>query len=411
MTPPKPKSQSREDLLGLYESSRFKPKKKESLLQRALGSLNKPIGGGKGGARKSERAGEVAEQTPKPLPEYVGPDSPWFTDARRFPHSAAVEAKVRFCLRYAVLAPSSHNTQPWTFRLDRRVCEVRADRTKALPVCDPHDRELTISVGCAVWQLRLALRRFGLDDQLTLLPEKGDHDLMARIEIGKAKRTPTPAEVLSFEAIPHRRTCRHAFKPEDPPAGLLTRLTATPAETGATGVTLHLVKDLEERRRLATLVHEADVVQFNQRAFRRELALWMHHNRTHERDGIPGYAMGLNELESLAAPLVVRTFDMGEGRGAKDEQLALRSPVLAVLSTERDDPTAWLEAGQVLAEVLLRATSAGLSASYLNQPLEMANTRVHVQRLVGGPRYPQIVLRMGVGPKVPHTPRRDPREV
>ena len=44
----------------------------------------------------------------------------------------------------AVLAPSSHNTQPWRFRLRGGGIDPRADRTRALPVNDPGDRELTI---------------------------------------------------------------------------------------------------------------------------------------------------------------------------------------------------------------------------------------------------------------------------
>jgi hypothetical protein len=31
---------------------------------------------------------------------------------------AGVEAKLRFALQYAVLAPSSHNSQPWHFIVD-----------------------------------------------------------------------------------------------------------------------------------------------------------------------------------------------------------------------------------------------------------------------------------------------------
>jgi hypothetical protein len=38
-----------------------------------------------------------------------------------------------------------------------------ADRTRALPVVDPEDRELTISCGAALSHLLLAIRHFGYD--------------------------------------------------------------------------------------------------------------------------------------------------------------------------------------------------------------------------------------------------------
>ena len=38
------------------------------------------------------------------------------------------------------------------FRLDGRTVDVLADRTRALPVGDPHDRQLIISCGCALFE-------------------------------------------------------------------------------------------------------------------------------------------------------------------------------------------------------------------------------------------------------------------
>ena len=45
-------------------------------------------------------------------------------------------------IEQATRAPSSHNTQPWLFRVSAEAVEVHADRSRALPVNDPHDREL-----------------------------------------------------------------------------------------------------------------------------------------------------------------------------------------------------------------------------------------------------------------------------
>ena len=39
----------------------------------------------------------------------------------------------------ATLAPSSHNTQSWLFRLEGQVIKSLTDRTRALPVNDPDD--------------------------------------------------------------------------------------------------------------------------------------------------------------------------------------------------------------------------------------------------------------------------------
>src|SRR3712207_1323163 len=64
-----------------------------------------------------------------------------------FPPDAAPTELLRAAVGYAIRAPSSHNTQPWRFRITDGAVELFADRTRALAVVDPHDRELTISCG------------------------------------------------------------------------------------------------------------------------------------------------------------------------------------------------------------------------------------------------------------------------
>ena len=43
--------------------------------------------------------------------------NPWQMIERNFPLARDITQKLSFLLRYAVLAPSSHNTQPWKFSL------------------------------------------------------------------------------------------------------------------------------------------------------------------------------------------------------------------------------------------------------------------------------------------------------
>lgn len=61
----------------------------------------------------------------------------WQVDPAGFPADGGSEDQLRFALRYAVLAPSGHNTQPWRFHVDGDSVEVHADRMRALSVVDP----------------------------------------------------------------------------------------------------------------------------------------------------------------------------------------------------------------------------------------------------------------------------------
>jgi hypothetical protein len=64
-------------------------------------------------------------------------------------------------LRAAGLAPSTHNTQPWRFRVAEGAFEVWADPSRRLPIVDPDDRQLRLACGAAMFNLRLAVFRAG----------------------------------------------------------------------------------------------------------------------------------------------------------------------------------------------------------------------------------------------------------
>ena len=295
----------------------------------------------------------------------------------------------------ATLAPSSHNTQPWLFRFEGPVIELLADRTRALPVNDPDDRELTISCGSALFNLRVAAAAAGLDAKVVLLPGAADMDLMARVHLATSAAGQPDAELSA--AMAERRTTRERFAPTavDPKA-LRSLVDAVQNE----GATLAVLATDDQRLGAAALVAEGDAVQWANPSWRRELAAWMHLRRR-------GDGLTLPTLAIPVAQMVVRTFDMGEGVAAKDRQLADESPVLAVLSTEGDGPRDWLVAGQALQRLLLVGMRLGLQASYLNQPVQVAALRPKLQQLSGRPGYAQLLLRIGTPTKtLPAAPRR-----
>jgi hypothetical protein len=333
---------------------------------------------------------------------------PWNVATEDYPAQGNAAEQLRFMLTYAVLAPSGHNTQPWLFRVSDDSVEIYADRTRALPVVDPDDRELVMSCGTALFNLRLTLRHFGYADHVELLPDPDNPDLLARIR----RSTGSPAtddEQPLFAAIPVRRTNRQPFAERAVPTAVLTDLQQAAATEGAW---LQIVADNDTRNALADLIAEGDRIQGNDPQFRRELAAWIHPNRTRSRDGMPGYAHGMGDLISNVMPFVIRTFDWGKGIAARDRQLATGSPVLAVLGTDTNTLADWLACGQALERLLLLAHTRDIWASYLNQPVEVVALRPRLQALLDRPGFPQVVLRMGYGPEVAQpTPRRPVDEV
>ncbi|WP_233837807.1 Acg family FMN-binding oxidoreductase [Paraburkholderia sp. ZP32-5] len=333
----------------------------------------------------------------------TAPNEAWDIGEPHFSAATPLDRQLRFALRYAVLAPSNHNTQPWSFIVDGDTVEVCADRTRALAVVDPFDRELLIGCGAALFNLRVALRRFGLAYAITLFPSELDPDIVALVQVSRDANGDSQLQAL-FEALTTRVTTRAPFVDEPVAASLQRKLIDA---CNAEGAIACCVERKSGREALAQLVVDADHAQFADPRFRRELASWIHPLR-HD-DGMPAYGSGVGALLDFTVPLVtsvVRVFDAGAGVPATHRHLVEGSPLMMGIATMRDDREAWLATGQALERMLLVAASEGLTASYLNQPIEVEPLREQLRTLLHVDGVPQLLLRIGRGPGASHTPRR-----
>jgi nitroreductase len=335
-------------------------------------------------------------------------NNPWSTDKNDFPSQGSDAEQLRFLVSFGVLAPSGHNTQPWLFHVDEDYLDLFADRTRALPVVDPRDRELTISCGAALGHLSLAARYFGREPIIDEYPEPTEPDHLARIRLGP-EITSNPADAALFGAISQRRTTRQSFDDRMLPDELCDLCVTAATEKEAE---LVIVTDPNKRARIGGLVAEGDRIQFADPRFRRELAAWIHSRRAASRDGMSAEGFGMPDILSFAGAALIRTFDIGEGIAAGDhEKIVDGSPTLAVLGTTEDGPRDWLRTGQALSRILLTLTAAGATASYLNQPIEVDGLRTRLREAVALRGMPQLLLRFGFGPKLGPTVRRSVEDV
>ena len=111
----------------------------------------------------------------------VGSLAAWDVDPSGLPATGTAVDRARFAVRYAILAPSSHNTQPWRFVIIGNELLVCADRTRSLPNIDPYDRELIISCGAALFNLRVVLAYFEISIEIATFPRSAEPDVVARI--------------------------------------------------------------------------------------------------------------------------------------------------------------------------------------------------------------------------------------
>jgi nitroreductase len=301
----------------------------------------------------------------------------------------------------ATRAPSLHNTQPWAFAVGSRHVEVYADASRQLPRSDPSGRALLISCGAALFNLRVAAGHLGLHPRVRILPDTDDPTLVALLNADHRHHRPASIDHY-FPALPERRTNRLPFSGRRIPQSVVGRLVEAATVEGAV---LRVYDDPAEVDRLLELLHAGDRADRADPARVAERQAWV--GGPHRADGIPVRSLGPRPSGRDAA---VR--DLGHAVDTVRETAVFEStPTLAVLSTVHDHPVDWVRAGQGLERVLLEATLSGVSASFLNQPLEHDDLRWLVRSPLSGVGRTHMLLRLGYGAQVPATPRRPLDEV
>jgi hypothetical protein len=298
----------------------------------------------------------------------------------------------RQVLLAAGLAPSLLNTQPWRFRLADDRIEIHADPGRRLIATDPEDRELRLACGAALFNLRLALHARGITPQVSLDPQGCGGALAVVRRDRPSAQGRSDAEL--YRAIDRRHTNRLPFLDVRVPASDRRLLMRAALDEGAV---LHAIPDRAGQYELSCIIGAADRQQRDDPHCRAELRAWTG-KRLRRADGV-GPAPS-PEPQDMWGYL-----DMG--RGAVRGGRFATEPFVAVLATRADDPLDQVRAGQALQRVLLTATTLGLTASFLSQPIEVAGCRRRLGRLVTDRLRPQAVLRLGFSAPAAPTPRRD----
>jgi hypothetical protein len=301
-------------------------------------------------------------------------------------------------VRYATLAANGHNTQPWHFAIGDNTIEIRPDHTRRLKAVDPDDRELWISLGCALENLTLAARAAGYASTVRY-PQTDDVigvDLMPE----RARSGPL------FDAIPRRQSTRSVYDGQPLPAGVQAQIEAVELEpeVATTFIT--------QRDRLETVVEYVDQgnrLQYADRAFVNELIAWLRFNKREalaSGDGLFAACSGNPEVPRWLGQLVVSGTDPAQQAETDAERLRSASGVVLVCS-QRDDKPSWVQVGQVYQRLALQMTALDVRSAFLNQPIEVASLRDPFQAALGlGAWRPQVLVRFGRAGTAPFSARR-----
>lgn len=317
--------------------------------------------------------------------------------------TAPSQARMRELVRAATLAANGHNTQPWRFAISADAITILPDATRRLPVVDPHDRELWISLGCALENLLVAARAMGYAPEVTY-PEATEA-ITVRLRPGVAQAGPL------FTAIPLRQNTRALYDGQPIPVADLAQVQRLPLEPG---VILQVRTGAAERELVLEYVTGGNLRQYADQAFVAELIAWLRFTKREALatlDGLYTRCAGNAEVPRWLGQRVVAGTQPQQQADADAAKLR-SAPAVAVIASATDDKVEWVRTGQVYERLALTTTTLNIKSALLNQPVEVAALRGQFQQACDlGPALPQLVLRLGYAGTMPRSPRRPVEQV
>jgi nitroreductase len=322
--------------------------------------------------------------------------TPWQVQEQDFPREASSAEKLEFLLRYAILAPSGHNSQPWKFSVDKDEIQIFADETRWLRVGDPDQVNLHIAIGCALENLLIAAEHFGYGHQATYFPRTDQQEWVATVNF-MPHGEPSPfRDPALFHAIPKRHTNRKAYNKRPIPKSDLRRLQHCCVEEG---IRLHVIDDLDTKRSVNELLIRGHTTMVADPAFRRENAYWL-------GQGLFNLPRLLTRLMQWVVPYLKVNRSVFV---VMDTRLVMSAPALVVLSASVNDRVSQVRVGQVFERVCLTATMLGLCVHPLSGAVDVPELKAQMTKLLPNPdMISQHVFRLGYAEPVKSFAQRRP---
>lgn len=310
----------------------------------------------------------------------------WNVRAKDFRDDWTNAEKLAFFARYAILAPSGHNTQPWKLKVAKDSLHLLLNKEHYLSIDGSGlvSVEPFVSLGTFLEAFCLAARGFGYTVDAHTFPAK---HIAATLTLGK----PVAPEPELLDAIVHRVSNRNHFDTRAVDSAKLQALT----EFAFSAVNTTVVTSREDIDFIAGETEVAITAIMNNPVYRQELSRWVRTNQTRKFDGMPGFTHGFGHVKSLLAKTAIKHAPAGGPQARKSGDLIRNSSALVIVRCSEDSKSAFLNAGRMYSRISILAQRDGLATSALGASVLDPQTRSNVKKHFGINDRPVFILRIG----------------
>ncbi len=308
-------------------------------------------------------------------------------------------------LDYGAKAPSGHNTQPWLFKITNTEIEIHPNFKKSLPVVDPDNRELFVSLGCAAENICIAALHKRYEPTVSITDD-------GIIHIKLTKQNCKTAAPL-FPQISLRQTNRSVYNGRIIPKDSIDLLKMVDYDPF---IGVHYYKNgTSEFDSISNYIYQGNSRQMKDENFIAELQQWMRYNKKHQdatRDGLSYAVFGAPNLPRFIAKAIISK-TINEKSQNKNDRKKIKSSSHFILFTTQDNTIEqWINLGRTLERILLKTTEMGFVHAYMNQPNEVLSLSQNMAVSLGiTNQYPTVLIRIGYGKKMPYSLRKNIKEL
>lgn len=309
-------------------------------------------------------------------------------------------SSLRELVRYATLAPSSHNTQCWKFRMQGNLITIEPDLSRRCHVVDPDEHHLFVSLGCATENLAHAALANGLKANASF-DATGAGAVSISLAATKALASPL------FHAITARQCTRGDY--DGKPVSMDELRLLEQAGSG-NGVRVLMLTEHAAIEKVLEYVVAGNTAQINDPRFIEELKTWIrfsHDEAIRTGDGLFSGATGNPAMPRWLGSRMMDWFFTPASDNKRYARQVRNSAGIAVFVSAIADKAHWVEAGRCYERFALQATVLGIRNAFLNQAVEVDAVRTQFGAALGlGKLRPDLVVRFGRGPTMPWSMRR-----
>lgn len=313
----------------------------------------------------------------------------WGVSYENFPLEGTVAEQIKFLLQYAVLAPSTHNIQPWLFQVHAHACDFLFDPEAYLPHGDRERRYAYVSIGAAVENFYIACCAFRMDPKIIYTTGE---KIAVRVEVHHSRGFDETYRA-KINAITKRMNVRGVFEEKQIENTLLKEFKNNSADI--TQCSLHVCTTDRDIQHAAELTAHGLRKAHGNTLFRQEVARHIISNISKKPRGIPGYTMNLPTIPSLIVPTIIFHKDISPVLAKLNVKSVVSAPVVCVVTTNSWEERSWIEAGRIAERTILQGECHGISSSIYVAATEFDDTARELQSVLNTNERPVFLFCMG----------------